>query len=157
MNFIFGQYKSSVHIEPSIPSLTTILKAAKTERAIIVCDENTAPFAETIRGGLPAAVYVMPAGEESKEWRSVEAVLHAALEAGLDRDALFVAAGGGVISDVCGFAASVYKRGAAFSIVSTTLLGMVDAALGGKTGFDIFGIKNFAGSFYPARHVYAPL
>ncbi|MDR1363393.1 MAG: 3-dehydroquinate synthase [Spirochaetaceae bacterium] len=157
MNFIFGKYKSSVHIETTAPTLSALLTAAQTERAVIVCDKNTAGVAETMRRGASAAVCVLPSGEEAKEWRSVETILRAALDTGLDRDGLFVAAGGGVISDLCGFAASVYKRGANFAVVSTTLLGMVDAAVGGKTGFDLFDIKNFAGSFYPARHVYMPL
>jgi 3-dehydroquinate synthase len=61
-----------------------------------------------------------------------------------------------MVSDLAGFAASIYMRGLAFVVVSTSLLGMVDAAMGGKTGFDLFGVKNLAGTFYPARLVYLP-
>jgi 3-dehydroquinate synthase len=129
----------------------------KSERAVLVCDTNTAELAENVRGGAAAAVCVLPAGESAKTWQSVEKILRAAADAGVDRDGVFVAVGGGVVSDLSAFAASVYKRGAGLVIVSTTLLGMVDAALGGKTGFDMFGIKNFAGTFYPARHIYNPL
>ena len=64
--------------------------------------------------------------------------------------------GGGVINDLTGFAASIYMRGAELCLVPSTLLAMVDAAIGGKTGFDLFGAKNFAGSFYPAARVYMP-
>jgi 3-dehydroquinate synthase len=103
------------------------------------------------------ALCVLPPGEEAKTWSSVEAILRAAHEAGLGRDGLFAGCGGGVTGDLAGFAASVYMRGAEFRLVSTTLLGMVDAALGGKTGFDLFGIKNLAGTFYPASGVFAPV
>jgi 3-dehydroquinate synthase len=157
MNFTFGRYKSSVHIEADIPNINAVLTVMNVRHAIIVCDTNTAVFAETIKRGTSATMCTLPDGEGSKEWRSVETILKTALEAGLDRDGLFIAVGGGVTSDLCGFAASVYKRGGAFTIVSTTLLGMVDAALGGKTGFDLFDIKNFAGTFYPAGHIYMPL
>ncbi|MDR0685205.1 MAG: 3-dehydroquinate synthase [Spirochaetaceae bacterium] len=156
-DFTFGRYKSSVHIEKDIPELASILAAMKPDRVILVCDTNTAELAEGVKGGVDAAVCVLPAGESAKTWQSVEKILRAAGEAGLGRDGALVAVGGGVVSDLSAFAASVYKRGAGLVIVTTTLLGMVDAALGGKTGFDMFGIKNFAGTFYPARHVYMPL
>jgi 3-dehydroquinate synthase len=155
-NFTFGARKSSVHIETDVPDLGRILRDMRAERAVLVCDANTAQFAEGISGG-NAALCVLPDGEEAKSWLSVETIIRVAGGAGLGRDGLFIAAGGGVVSDLCAFAASIYKRGAALAIVSTTLLGMADAALGGKTGFDMFGIKNFAGTFYPARHIYMPL
>ncbi|MDR2097324.1 MAG: 3-dehydroquinate synthase [Spirochaetaceae bacterium] len=155
MNFTFGSYKTSVHIERDFPKIEAIFALMNTERAVLVCDRNTAPLADGMGGKAP--VCVLPAGEEAKTWQSAETVLRTAAEAGLDRNGLFIAAGGGIVSDICGFAASVYKRGASLVIVSTTLLGMVDAAVGGKTGFDMFNIKNFAGTFYPARHVYMPL
>lgn len=117
-----------------------------------VCDANTAFLAERIAGGVP--VCALPGGESEKNWASVEKILGAAHAAGLGRDSLFVGVGGGVVSDLTAFAASVYMRGVRLCLVPTTLLGMVDAALGGKTGFDLFGIKNLAGTFYPAQLVY---
>jgi 3-dehydroquinate synthase len=75
----------------------------------------------------------------------------------LNRDGTFIGVGGGVVGDLCAFAASIYMRGCPLALVSTTLLGMVDASLGGKTGFDLFDKKNLAGTFYPARHVYMPM
>jgi 3-dehydroquinate synthase len=100
---------------------------------------------------------VLESGETAKNWASVERILEAACRAGLGRDGLFVGIGGGVVTDLTSFAASIYMRGARLCLVATTLLGMVDAALGGKTGFDLFGIKNLAGTFYPAARVYMPL
>jgi 3-dehydroquinate synthase len=108
-------------------------------------------------GNQDLALCTLPPGETEKGWASVERILTAARDAGLGRDGLFVGIGGGVISDLSAFAASVYMRGAPLCLISTTLLGMVDAAVGGKTGFDLLGIKNLAGTFYPAAHIYMPL
>lgn len=151
---MFGRRESSVDFYT--PALSAILETPKMRRAIIVCDANTAGFAEKVRDGASAAVCELSGGEEAKNWNSVERILRAAMEASIGRDDIFLAVGGGVVSDICGFAASIYKRGAVYMIVSTTLLGMADAALGGKTGFDLFDIKNFAGTFYPARHIWMP-
>ncbi|MDR1840021.1 MAG: 3-dehydroquinate synthase, partial [Treponema sp.] len=96
-------------------------------------------------------------GEENKNWNTVQEILSAAVNAGLGRDGIFLGIGGGVIGDLTGFASSIYMRGCRLVLVSTTLLGMVDASVGGKTGFDLFGIKNLAGSFYPAQSVYIPV
>ena len=96
---------------------------------------------------------VLPPGESEKNWSSVDTILSSALSAGLARDSLFIGFGGGVILDMTGFAASVYMRGARLSLIPTTLLSMVDATLGGKTGFDYHGIKNLVGTFYPAEAV----
>ncbi|HOJ98113.1 MAG TPA: 3-dehydroquinate synthase family protein [Termitinemataceae bacterium] len=103
------------------------------------------------------ALCVLPAGEAHKGWPTVESLLASASQAGMKRDGLFIGIGGGVITDLVAFAASIYMRGVEVRLVSTTLLGMVDAALGGKTGFDAFGIKNLIGSFYPASVVWVPL
>lgn len=125
---------------------------------------------EVLRHEAPAAVYVgdantrtlVPAdgpwvelmpGEAHKDWSSVSAILDAALGAGLGRDGLIVGIGGGVVCDVAAFAASVYQRGIAVSLVPTSLLAMVDASVGGKTGINYGGLKNMVGSFHPAREV----
>jgi 3-dehydroquinate synthase len=100
---------------------------------------------------------VLESGEAQKGWASVERILKAAKDAGLGRDGLFIGIGGGVITDMTSFAASIYMRGASLCLISTTLLGMVDASVGGKTGFDLFDIKNLAGTFFPASHIYLPL
>jgi 3-dehydroquinate synthase len=121
---------------------------------LIICDEHTLPLARLIAPQGPFCV--LSPGEANKNWGAVEQILRCAQEARLGRDSVFIACGGGVVSDLAGFAASIYMRGLAFVAVSTSLLGMVDAAMGGKTGFDLFGVKNLAGTFYPARLVYLP-
>jgi 3-dehydroquinate synthase len=107
--------------------------------------------------GPPLPRCVLRSGEADKNWAAVEDILRAARQAGLGRDGLFIGVGGGVIGDLSAFAASIYMRGCGLALVSTTLLGMADASVGGKTGFDLFGVKNLAGTFYPARRVYMPL
>ena len=157
--FTFGGSATKVYIQKALPDMSGIAAEGgggfRSNRALLVCDSNTAPFARKI--GPDAPLYVLGAGEDAKNWQSVEAVLKAGKDAGLGRDGVFVGIGGGVVCDMTAFAASVYMRGAGLALVSTTLLGMVDAAVGGKTGFDLFGIKNFVGTFNPAPVVFMPV
>ncbi len=92
--------------------------------------------------------HVVPAGEASKTWETLGAVLRAMDAAGLDRDGQLVAVGGGVVTDLGGFAASLHRRGVDWVAVPTTLVGQVDAALGGKTAVDLGGGKNTVGTFH---------
>lgn len=157
--FTFGAFESTAHIQRALPSLGDIAAdfGGGFFRPLIVCDENTGALADRLCGGAAVPRCVLPSGEAHKNWGAAEAVLRAACGAGLGRDGVIIGVGGGVIGDLAAFAASVYMRGCGLALVSTTLLGMVDASLGGKTGFDLFGIKNAAGTFYPARQVYMPL
>jgi len=145
---------------PVLPGIDEIIKNFGTEegvKSLLICDTNTFRFAEKIRGNRDIPVCTLEPGESQKDWQSVETILRFAGSAQIGRDGIFIGIGGGVITDLSGFAASIYMRGCALALVSTTLLGMVDASVGGKTGFDLFGIKNLAGTFYPAKHVYIPL
>ncbi len=91
--------------------------------------------------------------EESKTLGTVRQVLDAALEAGVRRDDALVAVGGGVVSDVAGFAAAILLRGIAWNAVPTTTGAMADAAIGGKTGVDHPAGKNLIGAFHPPRAI----
>ncbi len=95
---------------------------------------------------LPPA-FLLP-GESSKEIATLAQVLDHALEAGLDRQTLLIALGGGVVGDLAGLAASLAMRGVPFVQVPTTLLAQVDSAVGGKTGIDTRWGKNTIGTFY---------
>ena len=86
-------------------------------------------------------------GERRKRFASVERVLDAMLAAGVERRGLVVGAGGGVASDLFGFACGIYMRGVEYAHVATSLVAMVDAAIGGKTGVDLRDGKNLAGLF----------
>src|SRR5262249_5200100 len=87
-------------------------------------------------GPPPAGVVCLVLGEREKHLRAVERIVTELVEAGADRDAVIVAHGGGVVSDVAGFAASMLLRGVRWVSVPTTVLSMADAAVGGKTGVD---------------------
>ncbi|MDR0504043.1 MAG: 3-dehydroquinate synthase [Treponema sp.] len=165
LQFNFGEYTTRVFISREIPGLDKIAADVDPQpdsselksNLFFICDENTGYIADKICGSFIAPRCVLKSGEESKTWDSVELILEAARKASCGRDSYFIGVGGGVIGDLAGFAASIYMRGCRFMIVSTTLLGMTDASVGGKTGFNLSGIKNLAGSFYPARNVYMPL
>ena len=117
--------------------------------SVTVLDSNTAAL---FGAGAPNQVRLQ-AGEMAKHWESVHTVLFRCAESGLGRDATIAGIGGGVICDITAFAASLYMRGCRLVLVPTTLLAMVDASLGGKTGIDFLGYKNLVGTFYPAHRI----
>ena len=157
LRFNFGAFPQDVKISGPLPPVKELTAALKKAPAafLLICDEHTLPLARRVSPQGPFCI--LKAGENNKNWAAVEQILCSAQDAGLGRDSLFIACGGGVVSDLAGFAASIYMRGVELAVVSTSLLGMVDAGMGGKTGFDLFGVKNLAGTFYPARLVYLPL
>jgi shikimate kinase / 3-dehydroquinate synthase len=128
---------------------------------IVVTDDHVASFhGEDVltslrQAGLKPKLITMPAGEAYKNLETVQTLWHGFLEHGLDRKSTVIALGGGVIGDMTGFAAATYMRGINWVCVPTTLLSMVDASLGGKTGFDLPEGKNLIGSFYPPKLVLA--
>jgi 3-dehydroquinate synthase len=126
-------------------------KFANRKIAILV-DENThdhcLEFLITAFEALAEAeVIMLPAGEENKVLEVCFQVWETLTEAGFERHDLLINLGGGMVTDLGGFVASVYKRGLAFINIPTSLLGMVDAAVGGKTGIDFAGFKNQIGTF----------
>lgn len=127
----------------------------------LVSDSNVAPlYADSIRTDLREAGYdisllTIPAGEEHKTLETVSRLWDGFLRAGLDRRSTVIALGGGVVSDLAGFAAATFLRGVAWICLPTSLLAMVDASLGGKTGFDLPQGKNLIGAFHPPRLVLA--
>ena len=125
-----------------------ILKASEI-RGLWICDENT-------RNLLPLpeeSILALKPGEEQKTWDNVDRILSRCVEMELDRDSVIFGLGGGVVCDMAAFAASIYKRGCGLTLVPTTLLCMVDAGIGGKTGIDYGGYKNLVGTFYPASSI----
>ncbi len=97
--------------------------------------------------------HVLPAGERQKSITSAAKLLNWLHDQKADRRSLLIAIGGGVVTDLAGFAASTYMRGIEYIAVPTTLVGQVDAAIGGKTAINLGGTKNIAGTFYPPRRV----
>ena len=116
----------------------------KYRQVFVVCDRNVEVFAKEI-AGTRRPVLAITADEEHKNIDSVMAICRWLLEQGADRDALVLAVGGGVTTDMAGFAACIYKRGIRYANVPTTLLSMVDAGIGGKTGVNLDNFKNLLG------------
>ncbi len=104
--------------------------------------------------GVPFQVVTIPDGERAKSLATVEAICRAMARGDMHRTDVVVAVGGGVVTDVAGFAASSYHRGTAVINVATTLLGQVDAAIGGKTGVNLPEGKNLVGSFWQPLAVF---
>ncbi len=114
-------------------------------RAAIVTQEDV-PW--LVDAGIEQRTFFLDAGEEAKNLESVEELCRRFARWGLARDDVVVALGGGVVTDTAGFAAAVYHRGVAVVHVPTTLLGQVDAAIGGKTGVNLPEGKNLVGAFW---------
>jgi 3-dehydroquinate synthase len=133
----------------------------KARRAFLVSDEQVARYwGASARTSLTAADFdvvatAIPPGEHSKSLVTVTSLLDWMLAAGIERSDVVVALGGGVVGDVAGFAASIVLRGVALVQVPTSLLAMVDASVGGKTGVDHRLGKNLIGSFYQPHLVLA--
>jgi 3-dehydroquinate synthase len=126
------------------------------QNPIIVTDENVTKFhLEKVQAVLNAKAVIIPAGEEHKTLETISFLWKSFLENGLDRKSTVIALGGGVVGDMAGFAAATYMRGINWVAVPTTLLSMVDASVGGKTGFDLPEGKNLVGAFYPPKLVLA--
>lgn len=128
-----------------------------TEKAIILCDTNTRQCLEYLHVACPQTqdlpVIEMPEGELHKNLKTCEMVWYQLTEHGADRNTVLLNLGGGVVTDLGGFIASTYMRGIRFVQIPTSLLGMVDAAIGGKTGIDFGGLKNMIGTFSRAEAV----
>lgn len=130
---------------------------SKASKVFILTDENVVPFwlpeVEYWLGCKNAFEIVIKAGEQHKNLQTVQRIWKTLMKHHADRNALLINLGGGVITDLGGFAASTYKRGIRFINLPTTLLAMVDAAIGGKTAIDFGGAKNQIGTFAEAEEV----
>ena len=138
-------------------ALIAFLKKEGPPRAIL-CDAN--PHVRRIAGQIAARLGRAPVlsvtlGESRKRLTSVERLLDAMLESGTERSDLIVGVGGGVASDLFGFACATYMRGVRYAHVATSLVAMVDAAIGGKTGVNLRAGKNLAGCFRDPVGVFA--
>jgi 3-dehydroquinate synthase len=120
----------------------------------VLSDSTVGPLWGTpAAASLDAPLVELPDGEAHKRWPAVETLLGQWLDGGLHRGDSVAAVGGGVLTDTVGFAAAVYLRGVDWIAVPTTLLAMVDASVGGKTGVNLDRGKNLVGAFWPPRLV----
>lgn len=136
------------HLEKELAGIIANYPAGK---VYVVVDENTEKFCLPLlqsfecMKGIPHLV--IPSGEDHKSLDSVVSVWNFMEDQGADRHSLLINLGGGMLSDLCGFAASCFKRGLHFVNIPTTLLSQVDASVGGKTGINFNGLKNEIGVF----------
>lgn len=124
----------------------------------VVTDKNVGPlYSEKLARLDPKALITVPAGEEYKTLNSIRKIYDQLLANGLDRNSTIIALGGGVVGDMAGFAAATYMRGIRFIQCPTSVLAMVDASVGGKTGVDLPQGKNLIGAFKQPVAVIADL
>ncbi len=158
-----GDRSYPIHLIDGLPGPTVASEAARLRPSpapvLVVTDDHVGPlYAGDVcralegQGHVPTCV-TLPHGESTKCLESVGSVVDDALAAGLGRQDLIVALGGGVVGDVAGFAAAVLMRGVGFIQVPTTLLAQVDSAVGGKTGVNHAAGKNLIGAFWQPRAV----
>ena len=143
--------------ENFISELDIAIGEQRADSIFVLTDENTrrlclplAMQSEKLKG---CHVICIPGGDENKNVDSAVTIWNYLSENGATRKSLMINLGGGMITDIGGFTASTFKRGMRYINVSTTLLGAVDAATGGKTGINFMGLKNEIGVFAPAETV----
>ncbi|MBR1550776.1 MAG: 3-dehydroquinate synthase [Muribaculaceae bacterium] len=132
--------------------LATIVERRHPSSVFLLTDENTHRMVRPLVD-LAATDIIIPAGDEHKNIDSLQQVWRALQQGGATRQSLLINLGGGVVTDLGGLAAATFKRGMRFVNVPTTLLGAVDAAVGGKTGINFGGLKNEIGAFAEATDV----
>src|SRR5690606_28312187 len=117
---------------------------APPDRSIIITDENLKRhYAEKLKSWRTIA---LPPGEQTKTLETIEDIIWWLIDWEADRNTIIVGLGGGVVTDLAGFAAGIYKRGLPFGFMPTSVLGMTDAAIGGKNGVNLGSYKNMIGA-----------
>jgi 3-dehydroquinate synthase len=148
----FELHGSQIFLGSLANTFTAWFEQQQYSQVLIIVDANTLEYCLPVflaKTGLSSQplLAVVSAGETQKNLATCEKIWHTMLSDGLDRKALVVNLGGGVIGDMGGFCAATWKRGVDFIHVPTTLLAMTDAAIGGKLGVDFHGLKNIIGVF----------
>lgn len=135
--------------------LATVIKSLAADRVFVLVDENTAEHClPIVMPELQDAIVIkIKAGDETKSIDTAVDIWDILVDKGATRSSLLINLGGGVVTDLGGFIAATFKRGMHFVNVPTTLLGVVDAATGGKTGVNFKGLKNEIGAFATAEKV----
>src|ERR1700749_5038212 len=149
----------NIYFENSLGHLASFIQNGRYSRFFVLTDENTAQYCLPLlreRLGNPDNFDIIEinAGEESKDIDFCIGVWKMLIDFSADRQSLLINLGGGVISDLGGFAASTYKRGIDFVHVPTTLLSQVEASVGGKTGIDRDSINKIRGTFTQPKAVF---
>ncbi len=148
--------KNSYNIELQRGNLDRAGELLNLQRKVMIVTDEGVPsiYAEKVANQCTEAyIEVVPQGEGSKSFATVETILKAMLEKQFSRKDCVVAVGGGVVGDLAGFVASLYMRGIDFYNIPTTMLSQVDSSIGGKTAVNLSGIKNIVGAFHQPKAV----
>lgn len=131
-------------------------RVGKVRRIVITDDNLLALYPETIArlAGEEGLVHAVAPGEGSKSFATVERIIARMADGEVTRECVVVGFGGGVVTDLAGFVASIYMRGLRSVAIPTSLLGMVDASVGGKTGINASGLRNLVGTFRQPSDVF---
>ncbi|MEM7256790.1 MAG: 3-dehydroquinate synthase [Pseudomonadota bacterium] len=157
-----GSRSYPIYIDSGIISNASLYqKHIRGNNVLIVCDDNTArhylPAMEALLSEYHCASVTLPAGEQHKTLDTVNRIYDVLMENRFDRNSTLIALGGGVVGDICGFAAATFQRGVNFIQVPTTLLAQVDSSVGGKTGVNHALGKNMIGAFHQPACVIADM
>jgi 3-dehydroquinate synthase len=152
LNVELGDRSYPIYTGSSLLSSGDLLRQhVKSKKALIVTNTIVGPLYSSLvrkaleKSGVEVSEVILPDGEEYKTMDVLMNIIDAAMDAKLDRKSTMIALGGGVVGDMCGFAASIYQRGIKFIQVPTTLMAMVDSAVGGKTAVNHPKGKNMIG------------
>lgn len=148
----------TIFFENSLQQLSNFLSESNYSKVFILVDSNTEihclPIVHEILKGTEYDLIEITPGEENKNIDFCIGIWRMLLDFGADRNSILINLGGGVLTDMGGFAASTFKRGIDFVQVPTTLLSQVDASVGGKTGIDMENVKNIIGTFTQPKAVF---
>jgi 3-dehydroquinate synthetase len=156
-----GDHRYPVRVGPGAAEAAAALAAARDRVALVSCARVLrTPFGKQVaaalrKAGNLALVHALPDGERGKTLAQLERGAVKLLRAGASRRSLVVGLGGGAVTDAAGFLAATFMRGVDWAAVPTTLLAMVDAAIGGKTAVNLPAAKNAVGAFHPPVAVLA--
>jgi 3-dehydroquinate synthase len=139
--YTFSEKKTAYYFNGDFGYLDQLVDPAK---AVIVTDENI--YNSHSRKFRNWKTIVLEPGEENKIQSTVDSIIQQLIDLGADRKSVLIGVGGGVVTDMTGYAASIYMRGIKFGFVPVSLLAMVDASIGGKNGIDVGPYKNLAGT-----------
>lgn len=148
--YIMYVINKNIYIDNDLLKSPLVHALIHNKRLVIVSDSIVANFyfSKLVEiCNYEADLVILEPGEQNKTWNAVAKILKI-LAKSHDRHSVLVSLGGGMISDLCGFAASIYMRGISLVHIPTTLLAQVDAAIGGKTGCNFMGVKNLIGTYH---------
>ena len=143
VEYLFSQRKVTCIFDEVFDEITI---NCKKDNAVIITDDNVYKLHKDKMQGF--RLIIIAAGENNKKQVTADRIIQELLEMEVDKHTLLIGIGGGVVTDIAGYVAGIFKRGTRLALVPTTILGMVDAAIGGKNGVDVGMYKNMVGTVY---------